>query len=155
RRGRRPAARRPAARSAARLRSDHAARCGARARRFARGGRARGDRRGDRSPRPRCRGGRAARAPRGVEREPRSDRDERAVTAPIARVDVFTYRLTYVHGTYAMSGGRDISELESVVVRVTTEDGMEGFGEVCPLGPPYLPGHARGACAALDRKSVV
>jgi len=72
------------------------------------------------------------------------------VTAPIARVDVFTYRLTYVHGTYAMSGGRDISELESVVVRVTTDDGVEGFGEVCPLGPAYLPGHARGARAALE-----
>jgi L-alanine-DL-glutamate epimerase-like enolase superfamily enzyme len=72
------------------------------------------------------------------------------VTAPIARVDVFTYRLTYVHGTYAMSGGRDISELESVVVRVTTDEGVEGFGEVCPLGPAYLPGHARGARAALE-----
>jgi cis-L-3-hydroxyproline dehydratase len=72
------------------------------------------------------------------------------VIARIARVEVFTYRLTYVHGTYVMSGGRDVSELESVVVRVTTDDGVEGFGEVCPLGPAYLPGHARGARAALE-----
>jgi L-alanine-DL-glutamate epimerase-like enolase superfamily enzyme len=69
--------------------------------------------------------------------------------AAIARVDVYAYRLTYVHGTYVMSGGREIDELESVVVRITTEDGIEGFGEVCPLGPAYLPGHAGGAIAAL------
>jgi L-alanine-DL-glutamate epimerase-like enolase superfamily enzyme len=67
----------------------------------------------------------------------------------IAAVDVFSYDLTYVHGTYVMSGGREIRELESTVVRVTTEDGVEGFGEVCPLGPAYLPGHAAGARAAL------
>src|SRR5205823_6649284 len=31
-----------------------------------------------------------------------------------------------------------------------TDEGVEGFGEVCPLGSAYLPGHARGACAALE-----
>ena len=67
----------------------------------------------------------------------------------IAAVDVFSYRLTYVHGTYVMSGGREITELDSTVVRVTTAEGVEGFGEVCPLGPAYLPGHAAGAVAAL------
>ena len=69
--------------------------------------------------------------------------------AVIARVDVYAYRLTYVHGTYVMSGGRRIEGLDSVVVRVTTEDSIEGFGEVCPLGPAYLPGHSGGAIAAL------
>ena len=34
-------------------------------------------------------------------------------------------------------------------MRVTTDDGVEGFGEVCPLGPAYLPPHAEGARAAL------
>jgi L-alanine-DL-glutamate epimerase-like enolase superfamily enzyme len=31
------------------------------------------------------------------------------------------------------------------VVRLTTDDGLEGFGEVCPLGPVYLPSYAEGA----------
>jgi L-alanine-DL-glutamate epimerase-like enolase superfamily enzyme len=48
-----------------------------------------------------------------------------------------------------MSGGRVIETLPSTVVRVTTSDGVEGFGEVCPLGPAYLPAHAGGARAAL------
>ena len=67
----------------------------------------------------------------------------------IARVDVFGYDLTYVHGRYVMSRGRVVETLPSTVVRVTTESGIEGFGEVCPLGPAYLASHGGGARAAL------
>ena len=67
----------------------------------------------------------------------------------ISRVDVFGYDLNYVHGEYVMSGGRVIGRLESTVVRVTTDEGLAGWGEVCPLGPTYLPAHAGGARAAL------
>src|SRR3954453_14968379 len=67
----------------------------------------------------------------------------------IAAIDVYAYDLTYVHGRYVMSGGGVIDRLSSTVVRIRTEDGVEGFGEVCPLGPAYLPGHAGGARAAL------
>jgi L-alanine-DL-glutamate epimerase-like enolase superfamily enzyme len=42
-----------------------------------------------------------------------------------------------------------IETVPSTVVRVTTSEGVEGFGEVCPLGPAYLPAHAGGARAAL------
>jgi L-alanine-DL-glutamate epimerase-like enolase superfamily enzyme len=67
----------------------------------------------------------------------------------IAKVDVYGYDLTYVHGSYVMSGGRVIESLPSTVVRITTDDGVEGFGETCPLGPAFLPAHGEGARAAL------
>ncbi|MFN8222878.1 MAG: enolase C-terminal domain-like protein [Gaiellales bacterium] len=67
----------------------------------------------------------------------------------IRRVDVFGYDLSYVHGRYVMSGGRVIETLPSTVVRIETDDGVVGFGEVCPLGPAYLPAHGEGARAAL------
>jgi L-alanine-DL-glutamate epimerase-like enolase superfamily enzyme len=67
----------------------------------------------------------------------------------IERIDVFGYDLTYAHGEYVMSSGRVIDRLESTVVRVTTRDGVTGFGEACPLGPTYLEGFAGGARAAL------
>jgi len=67
----------------------------------------------------------------------------------IVRIEVYGYALTYAHGTYGMSGGRSICELPSTVVRVITEEGLEGWGEVCPLGTTYLPGFAEGARAAL------
>ena len=68
----------------------------------------------------------------------------------IDRVELFHVPLTYVHGTYVMSGGREIIELASTVVAVTTNDGVIGYGEVCPLGTTYLASHAAGARAALE-----
>ena len=67
----------------------------------------------------------------------------------IAAVDVFGYDLTYRHGSYAMSGGRSVGVLPSTVVRIRTDEGVDGFGETCPLGPAYLPGFGDGARAAL------
>lgn len=67
----------------------------------------------------------------------------------IAQVDIFDCTLTYVHGEYVMSGGRIIDALASTIVRVTSDDGEVGFGEVCPLGTNYLASHAGGARAAL------
>jgi L-alanine-DL-glutamate epimerase-like enolase superfamily enzyme len=67
----------------------------------------------------------------------------------IARVVVYGYELTYVHGEYVMSGGRVVTSLQSTVVAVTTHDGVTGYGEVCPLGTTYLPGFSEGAQAAL------
>lgn len=67
----------------------------------------------------------------------------------INRVDVYHFELTYVHGTYVMSGGREITSLPSTLVCVTCDSGHQGWGEVCPLGNTYLPAHAEGVRAAL------
>ena len=67
----------------------------------------------------------------------------------IKHVDVYNFDLTYVHGTYVMSGGRSISSLPSTLVRITADNGLQGWGEVCPLGTTYLPAHAEGSRAAL------
>jgi L-alanine-DL-glutamate epimerase-like enolase superfamily enzyme len=68
----------------------------------------------------------------------------------ITRIDVFNFDLTYVHGSYIMSGGREITHLPSTLVRVSSDNGLCGWGEVCPLGTTYLPAHAGGARAALE-----
>jgi cis-L-3-hydroxyproline dehydratase len=67
----------------------------------------------------------------------------------IERVEVYGYELHYVHGTYVMSGGRESAALPSTVVRLITDEGAEGWGEVCPLGTTYLPAFAEGARAAI------
>lgn len=69
--------------------------------------------------------------------------------ATIKRVLVYRYDLTYVRGSYTMSGGRQITTLTSTVVEVVTASGISGFGEVCPLGPAYLSGFAAGAQAGI------
>jgi cis-L-3-hydroxyproline dehydratase len=68
----------------------------------------------------------------------------------IERIDVYHFELSYVHGKYVMSGGREITSLPSTIVRVTADSGLQGWGEVCPLGATYLPAHAEGARAALS-----
>ena len=69
--------------------------------------------------------------------------------ATIERIDVFGYELTYAHGDYVMSSGRVVNRLPSTVVRITTRHGVQGFGEVCPLGSTYLPAFGEGARAAI------
>ncbi len=67
----------------------------------------------------------------------------------ISRIDLFGYDLTYVDGEYVMSGGRVVSSLPSTLVRLTTDDGLEGWGESCALGSTYLPAFGEGARTAL------
>lgn len=69
----------------------------------------------------------------------------------IRAIEIYGYDLTYAGGTYVMSGGQVVESLPSTVVRVITDDGIEGWGEVCPLGPLYLESHAGGARAALAK----
>ena len=67
----------------------------------------------------------------------------------IRRIDVWGYELHYAHGEYVMSRGRATGALSSTLVRITTENELEGWGETCPLGTTYLPAFAEGARAAL------
>jgi len=68
----------------------------------------------------------------------------------ITRIEVYGYDLNYVHGDYVMSGGRVVRALPSTVVKVVTDQGTTGWGEVCPLGSTYLEGFAGGARVALQ-----
>ncbi len=68
----------------------------------------------------------------------------------ITSIDVFDYEIRFAHGTYAMSHGRTSTGHRSFVVRVTTGDGVEGWGETCPHGATYLHAFPEGELAALE-----
>src|SRR5687767_10738177 len=67
----------------------------------------------------------------------------------ITRIDVHQVDLPLREGTYSWSGGKSIRVYDSTVVRVHTDEGLIGHGEVCPLGPAYLPAYAAGVRAGL------
>ena len=69
----------------------------------------------------------------------------------IDRIEVYGYDLSYRYGKYVMSGNQVINKIPSTVVRIITSSGIEGWGEVCPLGPLYLDSHSLGARAALQQ----
>lgn len=67
----------------------------------------------------------------------------------IRQVDVYGYTLAYAHGNYVMSGGREATHETGTVVRLVTDEGIDGWGEVTPLGTTYLPAFTDGIRAAL------
>jgi L-alanine-DL-glutamate epimerase-like enolase superfamily enzyme len=64
--------------------------------------------------------------------------------------EVYSYMLTYAHGEYVMSGGRAAKAQPSTLVRLLTDDGLEGWGEVSTLAGTYLPSFTDGTRAAIQ-----
>ena len=67
----------------------------------------------------------------------------------ISRIFAHRVELPLGEGTYNWSGGKSVAIFDSTLVGVETECGMIGYGEVCPLGPCYLPAYAEGVKAGL------
>ncbi len=67
----------------------------------------------------------------------------------IARIFAHRVELPLHEGSYKWSGGKSVSVFDSTVVGVETDTGLVGYGEVCPLGPFYLPAYAEGVRAGL------
>lgn len=62
----------------------------------------------------------------------------------ITRICAYRVELPLCEGSYKWSGGKAVDCFDSTVVAVETDDGLVGYGEVCPLGPFYLPAYATG-----------
>jgi cis-L-3-hydroxyproline dehydratase len=67
----------------------------------------------------------------------------------IARIFAHRALLPLVEGSYKWSGGKSVSVFDSTIVGVQTDCGRVGYGEVCPLGPFYLPAYAEGVRAGI------
>jgi cis-L-3-hydroxyproline dehydratase len=63
----------------------------------------------------------------------------------ITRIRAYQIDLPLHEGSYKWSGGNFVNVFDSTVVEILTDDGITGFGEICPLGPAYLPAYAAGA----------
>jgi L-alanine-DL-glutamate epimerase-like enolase superfamily enzyme len=63
----------------------------------------------------------------------------------ITRVKVYQVDLPLLEGSYSWSNQNSVSTFDSTVVAIETDEGLTGYGEVCPLGPAYLPSYAEGA----------
>jgi L-alanine-DL-glutamate epimerase-like enolase superfamily enzyme len=66
-------------------------------------------------------------------------------------VRIFAHRVELpLHETkYKWAGGKSVTVFDSTIVGVETDTGLIGYGEVCPLGPFYLPAYAEGVRAGL------
>ncbi|HWC99170.1 MAG TPA: cis-3-hydroxy-L-proline dehydratase [Candidatus Sulfopaludibacter sp.] len=69
--------------------------------------------------------------------------------AIIRRITAYRVELPLQEGSYKWSGGNSVEVFDSTVVAIETDGGITGYGEVCPLGPAYLPAYAAGARAGI------
>ncbi len=67
----------------------------------------------------------------------------------ITRLLAYKVDLPLYETTYKWSGGKSVTVFDSTIIRVETDTGLVGHGEVCPLGPFYLPAYAEGVRAGL------
>ncbi len=67
----------------------------------------------------------------------------------ITRLSIYRVQLPLHEGSYNWSGGKSVRVFDSTIVRVETDANLVGWGEVCPLGPFYLPAYATGARAGI------
>ncbi len=73
------------------------------------------------------------------------------MTPKITKIEAFQVDLPLHEGSYKWSGGNSVEVFDSTVVAIHTDAGISGYGEVCPLGPAYLPAYAEGARAGIAR----
>ncbi|KAJ4234665.1 hypothetical protein NW759_001656 [Fusarium solani] len=67
----------------------------------------------------------------------------------IARIDVFQVDLPYSGGVYHLSGGRTYTSFDGTIVRITTQNGIQGWGESTPFGSNFIASHALGIRAGI------
>ncbi|MGV1898089.1 MULTISPECIES: hypothetical protein [Rhizobium/Agrobacterium group] len=67
----------------------------------------------------------------------------------IARIRLFQVDYPLVEGRYSWADGKFVEVFDSTIVEIETDDGLTGVGEICPLGPFYLPAFAAGARAGM------
>jgi L-alanine-DL-glutamate epimerase-like enolase superfamily enzyme len=68
----------------------------------------------------------------------------------ITGLKIYQVDLPLHEGQYSWSEGKSVDVFDSTVVEMETDDGLTGYGEVCPLGPVYLPAYAAGARVGIQ-----
>jgi L-alanine-DL-glutamate epimerase-like enolase superfamily enzyme len=67
----------------------------------------------------------------------------------ITGIRVWRVELPLREGRYGWSNDHFVELFDSTVVALDTDAGLTGWGEVCPLGPAYLPAYANGVRAGI------
>jgi cis-L-3-hydroxyproline dehydratase len=63
----------------------------------------------------------------------------------LTEIRAYRVELPLHEGSYKWSGGNAVQVFDSTIVEILTDANITGYGEVCPLGPAYLPAYAAGA----------
>jgi L-alanine-DL-glutamate epimerase-like enolase superfamily enzyme len=68
----------------------------------------------------------------------------------ITKICAYKVNLPLKEGSYSWSGGKSVQIFDATIVEVSTNVGVTGYGECCPLGSSYLPSFAEGCRAGIE-----
>ena len=66
----------------------------------------------------------------------------------ITRLSLYRIPLTS-HIPYLMAAGKTCDTVDTIVLRLDSDEGLSGWGEVCPI-PHYLPAYASGVRPVVE-----
>ena len=69
----------------------------------------------------------------------------------IKSIEVYQINLPIKEGKYKWSNKNFVDTFDSTVVKLITNNGYEGLGEVCTLGPNYLPAYSEGVRTGIKK----
>ncbi len=67
----------------------------------------------------------------------------------IDRIEVYQIDYKLLDKEYAWSGGNAVTSFVSTVIKVSTDEEIHGFAEVCPLGSAYMDAFAKGVPSGI------
>ena len=62
----------------------------------------------------------------------------------ITQIEVYQVSYKLIDQKYAWSRGHAVTSFISTIIKISTDEGLSGFSEVCPLGSAYMEAYARG-----------
>ncbi len=68
----------------------------------------------------------------------------------ITAFNVYQVDLPLKEGRYSWADGKYVDVFDCTVVEIETDEGVSGYGEVCPLGPFYLPAYGPGVRTGIS-----
>ena len=68
----------------------------------------------------------------------------------VTEIRVYQVDLPIAEGSYDWAGGNSYEAFDSTIVRLDTDEGIVGWGELSTLGTAYLPAFPRGARAGIE-----
>ncbi|NQT81006.1 MAG: mandelate racemase/muconate lactonizing enzyme family protein [Candidatus Aminicenantes bacterium] len=67
----------------------------------------------------------------------------------ITQIDVYQVNYKLLDEKYAWSRDQAVTSFISTIVRISTDEGLKGFAEVCPLGSAYMDAYAQGVPSGI------
>ena len=62
----------------------------------------------------------------------------------ITQIDVYQVNYKLLDQKYAWSRGHEVTSFISTIIKISTDEGLSGFAEVCPLGSAYMEAYSKG-----------